>query len=135
MLALNPLAPLPFIKPRVRRPRRKRVTIAAGFVFDGGLLFCADTKITTDVKTNESKLFYCAYGSGKCATTFAVAASDLDFAKSAVEDCQDAVEDLDFTDASLNIESIRKVIQSALGNFYNEHIFPRPKGGEDAGFD
>lgn len=31
---------------RAYRPERKPVTIATGFIYDGGMLFCADTKIT-----------------------------------------------------------------------------------------
>jgi len=135
MLALESRKPFPIIKPKIHRPRRKRVTIATGFTFDDGLLFCADTKITTDVKTNESKLSYLDYGSGQCATTFAVAASDLDFARYAIEDCQEAVERIRFADEGVSIETVRKAIQSALAKFYKEHIFPRPDRSADADFD
>ena len=133
MLVFNHFKPRPFIKPKVKRPRRKRVTIAAGFSFDGGLLLCADTKITTDVKTNESKLFYRAYGNGECATTFAVAAEDLDFATAAIDECQDAIAKLDLTTASA--EGVKQAVKSALVSFHEEHLFPRPEKSEPADFD
>ena len=55
------LTPLPEIsakrKPHPERLRqRKRMTVAAGFEFDDGLLFCVDTKISTAIKTNEVAL-------------------------------------------------------------------------------
>ena len=110
--------------PRKKRPRRKRMTIAAGFAFDDGLLFCVDTKIATDIKTNGSKLLFYTHGEGKCATAFAISSADLNFPRSAVESCREAVSKIDF--ASANIESVRKAIQSALAKFYREHIFPHP---------
>src|SRR5208283_2111338 len=125
MLALKPL-PFPRInKPRIhQRPRRKRMTVAAGFAFDDGLLFCVDTKVSTAIKTNESKLLFYTHGNGQCATVFAISSDDLDFPRSAVESCQAAVDKINIPEA--NVESVRKAIQSALGKFYKEHIFPHP---------
>ncbi len=51
MISSKPLSPA---DPRVFRPRRKPVTIATGFAYDDGLVFCVDTKITTNIKTNGS---------------------------------------------------------------------------------
>src|ERR1700691_2879566 len=90
----------------VSRPRRKPMTVAAGFVYDEGLLFCVDTKISTDIKTDESKIVYRTYGDGKCATAFAISGFDLKFAKAAIESCEDAVLNIHFTDPTVNIESI-----------------------------
>lgn len=66
MLALKTL---PF--QRIRKPqplqrlsRRKRMTVAAGFMFDDGILFCVDTKVSTSIKTNESKLLFYTHGMG-----------------------------------------------------------------------
>ena len=39
-----------------RLPRSKHVTIAMGFRFDDGVLLCADTKITSVMKADETKL-------------------------------------------------------------------------------
>jgi len=104
--------------------RSRKMTIAAGFVYDDGLVFCVDTKITTTIKTNESKLLWNQYAEGRCATVFAVSADDLKFAKSAVGFCAEAIGKSNFNDPTLNIESIRKTIQSALAKFYKEHVFP-----------
>jgi len=122
--------PLRLIDPRTYWPRRKPVTIATGFVYDDGLVFCVDTKISTNIKTNESKLSWCVYGEGRnCATAFAISAMDLKFAKSAVDFCEEAVARIDFKDSEVGIESIRKAIQSALTKFYKEHVFPHPDRG------
>lgn len=121
--------------PKKKRPRRKHVTIAAGFNFDGGLLLCADTKITTDAKTNESKLFYRDYANGQCATAFTVAAEDLEFAINAINSCQASIEQLDFADSQTDFEALRKALESALRTFYEEHLFPRPPESESADFD
>lgn len=126
MLALKPL-PFPRIgKPRIthQRPRRKRMTVAAGFMFDNGLLFCVDTKVSTAIKANESKLLFYTHGDGQCATAFAISSDDLNFPRSAVESCRAVVGKINFADATL--ESVRKAIQSALAKFYKEHIFPHP---------
>ena len=112
--------------PRLERKKRP-MTIAVGFVYDDGLVFCVDTKISTNIKTNESKLSWCVYGEGRnCATAFAISAMDLKFAKSAVDFCEDAVARIDFKDAGVGIESVKKEIQSALTKFYKEHVFPHP---------
>jgi 20S proteasome alpha/beta subunit len=115
--------------------RSRKMTIAAGFVYDDGLVFCVDTKITTTIKTNESKLLWNQYGDNKCATVFAVSADDLKFAKSAVGFCVEAIGKNNFNDPTLNIESIRKTIQSALAKFYKDHVFPAQGiGGTDFAF-
>src|SRR5258707_1000009 len=67
------------------------VTIAACLKFDDGVLFCADTKITTDVKTNQTKIFANAYGGDSyCATVFVVAGS-VPYAKAAVIECENRI--------------------------------------------
>lgn len=100
------------------------MTVAVGFVFDEGYLFCVDTKVSTTIKTNESKIVHYRYADGACATTFAISSDDLNFPRSACESCYEAVNKINF--ATATIESVRKAIQSALGKFYKEHIFPHP---------
>ena len=89
---INAPEPLPkptSIRTSKRLPERKRkpMTVAAGFVFDDGFLFCVDTKITTVIKTNESKLIHYRYADGACATTFAISSDDLNFPRAACEAC------------------------------------------------
>lgn len=100
------------------------MTVAAGFAFDDGLLFCVDTKVSTSIKANESKLLFYTHGNGQCATAFAISSDDLNFPRSAVESCRSVVDKINFADAT--IESVRKAIQSALAKFYKDHIFPHP---------
>jgi hypothetical protein len=111
------------------------MTIATGFVHDEGLLFCVDTKITTAIKTDESKIVYRNYGSGQCATTFVISANDLKFAKTAIECCEDAIAKVDFDDKGITVESVRKTIQSALAKFYKENIFLRSDYGSGVAVD
>jgi hypothetical protein len=108
-------------------PHPNPVTIAIGFEFQDGVLFCADTKITTDVKTNESKILPCWYGKeGRdCVSVFALAGS-FDFARAAIEKCESAVAGLDFADHSrMKLDLIQDSIESALRKFYRQHIYPQ----------
>lgn len=99
------------------------MTIAAGFEFDGGIMLCADTKITADIKTNESKLFWEVYKE-KCVTAFAVSANDFGLAKAAVRECEDGIGKIHFENADM--ATIRKSIESSLVKFYKTNIFPNP---------
>lgn len=102
------------------------MTIAACFEFDEGILFCADTKITTDMKTNQTKIFARIYPGegGNCATVFALAGV-VSYARAAIEDCESRISGLDFLRVSM--EDIRKEIAAALVDFYQEHMYPNPE--------
>ncbi len=89
---------------------------------------CADTKITTQMKTNESKLFALEYKRNGCVTVFGVAANDFDVAKGAIHDCENAVNKLDRS--TINMDVAREVIQSTLTEFYRDHILTRPSSNE-----
>jgi 20S proteasome alpha/beta subunit len=106
---------------RLRKPTL--MTIAIGFQFNDGVLFCADTKITTDVKTNESKIVYCGYGKNNaCVSVFALAGS-LPYARAAIEKCENAVALLDFTDyTNTTLDRVQNAIESALTRFYRRHV-------------
>jgi hypothetical protein len=116
--------PLRLVDPRVYRPRRKPVTIATGFVYDDGLVFCVDTKITTNIKTNESKILWFASDDRKFCMTFAMAAEDLIFAKAAADSCWQFVTKLDLAAATMVM--VHKAAEFALAEFYREHIFTHP---------
>ena len=81
--------PLRRLDPKMRRPRRKPVTVAIGYVYDEGIVFCADTKVSTTIKTNESKLAFFCSSDGYCCMTFAMSSDDSIFLKAAVEACWD----------------------------------------------
>jgi 20S proteasome alpha/beta subunit len=117
--------PLPHPIPE-RLSKGEKVTIAACFKFDEGILFCADTKITTDAKTTQGKIYSNLYaGEGSpCGTVFALAGS-VRYATSAIADCEGRISRLNFLKVS--VEDIRKEIESALVDFYQRHIYPHPE--------
>jgi len=110
--------------PRIYRPKRIPVGIAIGFAYDDGLLFCADTKISANIKTNESKIAYYCSDDQNCTMTFAMSSTDVNFPRSAVESCWGFVEKMDLAAAS--IEAVHKSAEFALAEFYREHIFEHP---------
>jgi len=112
------------VDPRVYRPRRIPVTIAIGFAYDKGLLFCVDTKVTTNIKTNESKIAHFLSDNSLCSLTFAMSSTDLNFPRNAVERCWDAVKGMDFEKVS--IEAVHDAAEFALAEFYRDHIYPHP---------
>ena len=100
------------------------MTVAIGYVYDEGIVFCADTKVTTSIKTNESKLQYFASDDGCCAMIFTMASDDVVFPKAAVTRCWEMVRTMDFATASM--DAVRNTAQFALGEFYRDHIYTHP---------
>jgi hypothetical protein len=121
MMAAKPL-PKPFHG--LYRPRRVPVTIAVGLVYDEGIVFCADTKVTYPVKGTASKLPFYSFWDGRCALQFAISSDDVNFPKSAVSRCVEMVEKLDASTAT--IEGVKNAAEFALGEFYREHIYTHP---------
>lgn len=109
---------------RLYRPRRVPVTVAVGFVYDEGIVFCADTKVTYPVKGDASKLPFYSLWNGRCALQFAISSDDVNFPKSAILRCVEFVEKMDF--ATATIESIKNAAEFALGEFYRGHIYTHP---------
>jgi 20S proteasome alpha/beta subunit len=116
--------PLPKPVPKVYRTRRVPVTAAVGFVYDDGLVFCADTKVDYPVKANECKLPFLTFDDGHCAVQFAIAGNDINFPKSAITRCAEMLEKMDFSSAT--IEGIKDTIEFSLAEFYRDHIFTHP---------
>lgn len=110
---------------RAHRPQRKPVTIAVGFTYDGGLLLCADTKVSGVIKENQSKIDVRVSNNGYCKIAFAMSGIDLNFPKSAVEKCWEYVQtECDFATDSL--ESIAGAVERSFAQFYQDYIFPHP---------
>ncbi len=116
--------PLTRIDPRVYRPRRKPVTVAIGFACDEGLLFCTDTKITTNIKTNGNKIEHWVSDDSNCSLTFAISSTDVNFPKTATKQCWDYLKQMDFSTVSM--ETVHHAAQFSLAEFYRDHIFPHP---------
>jgi hypothetical protein len=107
------------------RPKRNRLTIAVGFTHDGGLLLCADTKVSGAIKENQSKLDVRTSNNGYCRIAFAMSGIDLNFPKSAVEKCWEYVQkECDF--ATDSIEDVAEATETSLAEFYRDYIFPHP---------
>jgi hypothetical protein len=128
MIPPKPISP----DPRVYRPRRKPVTIAVGFAYDSGLLFCADTKITTNIKTDESKITVLRSDDGLCCMTFAISSDDINFPQSAISACWDLVNQMNF--ATSTMDAVHNTAEFSLAEFYRDHIYPHPDRTPDAVF-
>jgi hypothetical protein len=100
------------------------MTVAVGIVYDDGVVFCADTKVTYPVKGNESKLPFFTFDEGRCAMQFAISSDDINFPKSAITRCVEMVEKLDFSTAT--IDTIKNAAEFSLGEFYRDHIYTHP---------
>lgn len=116
--------PLPIVYPRVYRPKRKPVTVAIGIPYNDGIVFCADTKVDYPVKGNESKLPFLTFDNGRCALQFAIAGNDINFPKSAITRCAEAIEKMDF--ATATIDGIKNIAEFSLAEFYRDHIYTHP---------
>lgn len=116
--------PLTLANPASYRPRRKPVTIAIGFACDEGLLFCSDTKITTNIKTNENKIEHWVSDDDNCSIVFAISSTDINFPKTATKQCWEYVSRMDFSTVSM--EAVHHGVQFSLAEFYREHIYPHP---------
>ncbi len=116
--------PLRRLDPKMRRPRRKPVTVAIGYVYDEGIVFCADTKVSTTIKTNESKLAFFCSSDGYCCMTFAMSSDDSTFPKSAVAACWEMVKKMDFS--TVTLQAVHDTAEFALAEFYRDHIYSHP---------
>lgn len=106
------------------RPKRNPVTIAVGFDYDHGLLLCADTKVTSNVKEHESKLVHLPSDDGNCSLTFAMSGEDLNFPRAAISQCWAYTRQINFGTASM--EELRRALEFSLGEFYRDHIYNHP---------
>jgi len=100
------------------------MTIAIGFTYDQGIVFCADTKITTDIKTNESKLAFFNSRDQQCCITFAMAGNDLDYARASAAACWEMVEKLDFS--TVTMDTVHRAAEFGLAEFYENKIMTHP---------
>jgi 20S proteasome alpha/beta subunit len=119
-----PPKPFRLPDPRAKLLRRKALSIAVGVVYDQGIVFCADTKITTDIKLNESKIEFFTSSDRKCCMTFAITGHDLDYARSSAEACWEVVKNLDFSTATM--ETTQRTAEFGLAEFYKTNIMDHP---------
>lgn len=59
-------------------------------------------------------------------------AGSLDYARAAIDECERAIDELDFTDAkTVTLDRIQNTIKSTLTKFYRRHIYPQGEDRED----
>jgi len=109
---------------RSKQPRRKPVSIGVAFVYKDGIVFCADTKVTSDIKSQESKIAFHVSKDSLCALTFVMAGTDLIFLKAAVAACWEMVKKMDFSTATP--DAVKNTAEFALAEFYRDHIYTHP---------
>ena len=98
------------------------MTIAAGFCTRDGIVLCADTMMTSAMRTYESKIF--PYSIDGESYAFALAGHEL-YGKMAIDECREAV-------ASVAVEkrtvrTVRKAIAKAIKEIFENHIDLRPE--------
>lgn len=130
------IPPKPFLRKfRVTKPSRtKPMTIGIGFSCEDGILLCADTKITTNIKTNESKLVHYSSADFQCSLTFVLSGDDVNFPKAAALACWEFVKNLNFSSIDTTMGSVRNAAQFALAEFHRDHIFNHPDRNPGAPF-
>lgn len=114
------------------RPKRDRVTVAVGFAHQGGLLLCADTKVSGAIKENQSKIDVRVSNNGYCRIAFAMSAIDLNFPKSAVDKCWAHIEEKGIDFATASMETVAMAVEESLADFYAKYIFPHPDRQPDS---
>ena len=114
------------------------MTIAAGVQFAGGVLLCADTQYSGgSIKFFDTKLSRYTFtdDEGREQMNAVVAASGTDvYMQSLVRVFEDAIFRFDFDQeqGSPN-EALRRNLETALGEFYQKHIFKHPHYGYTSG--
>jgi hypothetical protein len=105
------------------------VTVAIACKFQDGLLFCADTKLSTgNEKRNESKIHWKRWGPSNNSVSVFALAGDVDYAAAAIEKCERAIARLRFNETSL--DEIQETIELVLAGFYQAHVYPHPSRRE-----
>lgn len=108
------------------RPGRKPMTVAVGFSCEDGVLLASDTKITTNIKTNESKLIHYTSKDRHCSLGFAVSSEDMNFPRAAALACWEYLREIDFTSPAMTMEAVRNAAAFSLAEFHKEHIQDHP---------
>jgi len=132
---------LPFFVHRVYHPRvlgeeldgipkpklDASMTIVAGFNFQGGILLCADTKISYAgaINLESTKIFTRTYGNG-AKTAFAIVGT-VTAAKMAIQECEYVLDQLEPNDLSKH--KIKQTIGHIVDSIYRGHIYNHPHFG------
>ena len=102
------------------------MTIAVGFLYDEGLLLCADTQFTGEIKLIGSKILSRVYDDGSKSAFVVV--GHVRYARMCVNLIEDSIVDLD-ADARTLRELQRKVM-AYIKYIHQEHIFEHPRADD-----
>src|SRR5436190_8464321 len=107
---IDPISKRPYPL-RLKSKRRPEMTIAAGFKLNDGLLICADTKITSDYQSDESKIFFRKSETNGSVVVVAIAGA-VDYAKACATKVQEAVGGIALDEISLT--SAQQAVEAVL---------------------
>ncbi len=105
----------------------KRMTIAAGFRVQEGILLCADTQYTGTQIINETKLF--PLDCGEVRVVMALAGSEA-YGKMVIQECLEAIRQSSMT---RTLRAMRLAIRETLKPLYEEYVDTRPTAAERDG--
>lgn len=98
------------------------MTIAAGFLYDGGLALCTDTQFTSFFKIHGTKLLRRTFDDGS-KSVFATVGS-ASYGRMCVQLVQDQIAALDSSDRTL--AQMQHLLIDGVRNLHHEHIFTHP---------
>ena len=104
------------------------MTIAAGFLFNGGLLLCSDTQYTGHIKLMGSKILPHEYSDGSKSAFITV--GHRMYSRMTVQLLEYSIEDLAPSERSLS--KIHTALVAGIQGLYKGHIFKHPRK-EDIG--
>ena len=99
------------------------MTIAAGFRYDNGLLLCADTQYTSQIKFRGSKILPKSYSDGS-KSVFVIIGNPR-YARMCVNVVEDTISDLEKDERT--ISKMQQMVISAVRDLHQGHIFKHPR--------
>ncbi len=95
------------------------MTIAAGLLYEGGVLICADTLMSSNTMgIYESKLMVIHSEDGKA--VFGMAGDDIAFAEAAVQHCRSPL--IDYRGAPRTVSQLAATIETVLAREFKQHV-------------
>jgi hypothetical protein len=98
------------------------LTIGAGFLYDNGLLLCADTQFTAHFKLQGSKILRYTYEDGS--KSVFVTVGHMKYARMCVQLIHDSISGLPKTDRSLS--KMHMILVAGVRELYQAHLFKHP---------
>jgi 20S proteasome alpha/beta subunit len=103
-------------------PRRKRMTIVAGFRVQDGVVLCSDTQYTGNAKIYQRKLFPITIGADHY--VFGLSGHEPN-GKMAIDECEDAISELAPGKRTLN--SVKRTLRLAVKPVIDDYVLSRPE--------